>query len=168
MFIFILFNLLLAFLLKIESAYYSLFSSDFSLYIGVGLMLVTLIDTANKFKIIPFRLRYDLFAVGALLVWLWYWPEFFRKGSPIFYYFPLFFSLITAFCSLMFITKREHIDADMVIFLQWLSDSGRFNPVVIMVGVMIGLAVPQHFLLFPIFIILLVTRFALACSLENE
>jgi hypothetical protein len=168
MFVFIILNLCIVFLLKIESPLNTLFLSDYSLYSGLVLLLVTFFDAALGFKKIPFKLRYDLFALGALLVWLWYWPPFFRVGSPVFYYFSLYFAFITAFCSLIFFTKREQIDPEVVIFLHWLSDSGRFNPIVIMIGVVIGLAVPQHFILFPVFITLLVTRFALACSLANE
>ncbi len=167
MFVFIVFNLVVAFLLKIESPLNTLFLSNYSLYTGVFLLLITFLDTWPRFNKIPFKLRYDLFALGAILVWLCYWPPFFRLGSPLFYYFSLYFAFITAFCSLFFFTKREHIEPDVVIFLHWLSDSGRFNPIVIMIGVAIGLAVPQHFMLFPVFITLLVTRFALACSLEK-
>lgn len=168
MFVFIVFNLCIAYLQKVESPLTNVFLSEYLFYIGVFFLLITLVDTHRGLNKIPFKLRYDLFALGALLVWLWYWPSFFRAQSPIFYYLSLYFSFITAFCSLVFVTKREQIDPDMVIFLHWLSDSGRFNPVVIMIGVIIALALPQHFMLFPVFITLLVTRFALACSLVNE
>ncbi len=168
MFVFIIFNLSIAYLLKTESSLRELFLSDYSFYAGVVFLLFTLVDTGGRFKKIPFKLRYDLFALGAILVWHWYWPSFFRQASPIFYYFSLYFAFITAFCSLIFFTKREQIDPDMVIFLHWLSDSGRFNPVVIMISVIVGLALPQHFMLFPVCITLLVVRFALACSLASE
>jgi len=121
-----------------------------------------------KYIKLSYKVRYDMFAVGALLVWFSYWPPFFRVESPIFYLYPLYFSLITALFSLIFITKRDQIDADALLWLQWLSDSGRFNPVVIMLGVIISLALPQQFMLFPLAISLLVLRFSLACCLNNE
>ena len=130
--------------------------------------MVNLIASWFKFDKIPFKLRYDLFGVGALLVWFSYWPPFFRFGSPLFQYFAMYFAFITALFSVVFITKRENMDPDAVALLQWLSDSGRFNPVVIMIAVMISLALPQHFLLFPVTVTILVMRFALASCLNNE
>ncbi len=168
MLIFISLNLTVTFIFKLDSSIGLLFRSEFALYFGIGLLLLNFIATAIKFKRIPYKLRYDLFAVGAFLVWFSYWPSFFRMGAPIFDVFPLYFAFISALFSLLFITKRENMDPDAVIFMQWLSDSGRFNPLVIMLGVMVSLAFPQHFLLFPIMITLWVTRFALACSLNNE
>ena len=86
----------------------------------------------------------------------------------MFQYFPMYFSFITAFFSVVFITKRENMAPDAVTLLQWLSDSGRFNPIVIMIAVMISLVLPQYFLLFPVTVTILVMRFALACCLNNE
>ena len=168
MFIFIFLNLYIGFLLQEESFFYNLLSSDFSLYTGIGLLVVNFIASWFKFSKIPFKLRYDLFAVGSLLIWFSYWPPFFRFGSPMFQYFPMYFAFITALFSVVFITKRENMDSDAVTMLQWLSDSGRFNPIFIMIAVMVSLALPQQFLLFPVTITLLVMRFALACCLNNE
>ena len=168
MFAFILLNLCIGFFLKDGSLLHNLFLSDATLYSGIILLVASLIATWFKYRKISFKLRYDLFAVGALLVWIAYWPPFFRFGSPMFHYFPLYFAFITALSSILFITKRENMDPDAVKLLQWLSDSGRFNPVIIMIAVIISLALPQHFLLFPVTITILVMRFALACCLNNE
>ena len=168
MFVFILLNLCLGFFLNKGSLFYTLLISDISLYAGIFLLLSNVLATWFKYRKISFKLRYDLFAVGALLVWISSWPPFFRFGSPVFQYFPLYFAFITALFSIIFITKGENMDPDAVKLLQWLSDSGRFNPVIIMIAVMISLALPQHFLLFPVTITLLVMRFALASCLNNE
>ncbi len=158
----------MAFVLKDEGIIRSLFLSDYSLYLGVGLLTINFIASVKKIKKFSYLIRYDLFAVGALLVWFAYWPDFFRDGSPVFYLYPIYFAFITALFSLAFIRKREHIDPDALNWLQWLSDSGRFNPAIIMVCVGISLYFPQHFMLFPLTISLLVMRFALACCLDNE
>ncbi len=168
MYFFILVNLSLGFLLQTETPIHTFLLSDISLYIGCFLMLINSTATGFKFKKIHYRLRYDLFAVGSLLVWFAYWPPFFRFGSPMFDYFPLYFALITAFFSLVFITKPENMDPDATIFLQWLSDSGRFNPLFIMIAVMVGLAMPGHFLLYPAAMTILVMRFTLASCMDNE
>ena len=158
----------MAFVLKDGGALRNIFLSDYSFYAGAGLLLATLVAASIKYKKIAYKIRYDLFAVGALLVWFSYWPAFFREGSPIFYLYPLYFALITALFSLVFIKDREQIDPDALDWLQWLSDSGRFNPVIVMLCVSISLCLPQQFMLFPLAISLLAMRFALACCLDNE
>jgi len=168
MYLFILLNLSMAFFLKDDNIFRTVFLSDYALYLGGGLLTLTFVASWIKFNKISYLIRYDLFAVGALLVWFSYWPPFFRVGSPLFYLYPSYFSLITALFSLAFIKKREHIDTDALDWLQWLSDSGRFNPLIIKACVAISLFLPEQFMLFPLTISLLVMRFALACCLDNE
>jgi hypothetical protein len=158
----------MGFFLKDENLFKSLLMSDYSLYIGIFLIVGNFIASCLKLKKISFKFRYDLFAMGSLLVWYSYWPPFFRFGSPMFEYYPLYFAFITALFSLLFIKKLENMDPDAVTFLLWLSDSGRFNPIIIMVAVIISLGIPEHFLLYPVTVTLLVIRFALACCLDNE
>jgi len=168
MYVFILLNLCIALFLKDINALRMFFLSDYALYIGGSMMIINFITTLTPIKKIAYKVRYDLFAVGALLVWIAYWPPFFREGSPIFYLYPLYFALITALFSLVFINKRERIDADALEWLEWLSDSGRFNPLIIMFSVSVSLFLPNQFILFPLTISLLVMRYTLACCLDNE
>lgn len=168
MFVFIFINLYLGFVLQAKTPVHAFLLSDFSLALGCLLLLLALIATGFKLKKIAYKIRYDCFAVGAVLVWFAYWPPHFRQDTLVFDYFPLYFAFITAFSSLVFITKRENIDPNTLSFLQHLSDSGRFNPIIIMLVVIAGLALPRHFLLLPSAITILVTRFALASCLDNE
>lgn len=167
MFIFVLINLTVFFLLKTEWGSLELFQSNLFFLSGVFLLVVSFIASAIKFNKIPFKWHYDLFATGSFLVWLSYWPPFFRIDSPLFSSYLLYFSLIVAFFSLTFMTKKQEMEQEVVQYLSWLSDSGRFNPLIIMVGVMASLAFPQHFLLYPITITLLATRFSLECCLKG-
>ena len=158
----------MAFVLREETVFRTVFLSDYAFYTGSFLLVFNFVITSFNYKKIAYKLRYDLFAVGALLVWFSYWPGFFRVGSPLFFIYPLYFALVTALFSLLFVHERERIDPDALHWLQWLSDSGRFNPALIMLGVMVSLALPQQFMLFALAISLLVMRFALACCLNNE
>ncbi len=168
MYLFILLNLCIVFFLNDDSTFRTMFLSDYFIYIGAILLLCGFVMAWVKFKKINYRIRYDLFAVGALLVWFSYWPDFFREGSPLFYLYPTYFAFITALFSLVFITKRERIDPDALDWLEWLSDTGRFNPLIIMACVIISLFLPQQFILFPLTMSLLIMRFTLACCLGNE
>lgn len=163
---FILLNLALSYLTGSEHWLVVYLVTDVVLIVGlVGMACAALMAWL---EVLPCMIRYDLFACGSLLVWLPYWYPDFRDGSPVFVYFPLFFALVTALISLSFIISRDRIDQATVELLQWLSDSGRFNPLLIAVFVLAGLYFKQHFLLYPVAMVLLIMRYALACSLEEK
>ncbi len=168
MYFFILINLVIAFLVYEGSQVSTVFLSDPLFYIGAFFLLGSFVLTVLKNSLLSFRLRYDLFAIGAVLVWYVYWPPFFVHDTPVFHYYPLYFVFITTVFSMFFVTRPELIDSETLSWLQWLSDSGRFNPVFIMLLVMLSLLFPEHFLLFPISISLWVMRYVLACCLGNE
>ncbi len=162
MYIFLLMNLFLGFYFKSNSFAISLFQSDYFLYITVPLLTVNFVVMWVQSKKIPINLQYDLFAVGSILIWLSYWPPFFREESPLFYVFSLYFSFITAFFSLLFKTQKENMSIDEIKNLQMLSNFKISSPFFIMAAVLISLAFPEHFLLFPLTITLLIIRFSLA------
>ncbi len=165
MYFFILLNLTLGYLVGSESSLLRFFLSDALVYVGASCIFAALIPA--WFGKLSAAVWYDLFACGTLLVWLPYWYPDFRDGSPVFFYFPLFFALISALFSLVFIKKREQIDAQTLEFMQWLSDSGRFNPWLIAGFVLAGLYFKEHFLLYPVAMTLLVMRYALARCLQE-
>lgn len=163
MYFFILLNLALGYLVGTQLPMLQYFLSDAAIYIGIACVVVALV-------IAPLRKSaawYDVFACGTLLIWLPYWYPDFRDGSPVFFYFPLFFALVSACFSLVFIKPRSEIDEQTLVFLQWLSDSGRFHPGVIVVFVLAALFFKQHFLLYPVSMTLLVMRYALARCLQE-
>jgi hypothetical protein len=168
MYLFSVLNLALCVFLEDSHRFQAVLGSEWFRYAGLALMVSNFVASFFKPKKWPYGLRYDLFAVGALLVWAQYWPPFFRFGTPMFFVFPIYFLVMSVFVSSVFIVSRERIPEDTLKMMQWLSDSGRFNPHWIMAGVMLSLYFPQHFLLFPSTITLLLFRFALACCLDNE
>ncbi|MCK5831533.1 MAG: hypothetical protein KAH20_14655 [Methylococcales bacterium] len=168
MFIFILVNLLLGLLLKSDTSDIFLLLSNYFQYTGSVLLLITFIATGIKTKQISFTFRYDLFAVGSILIWFSYWPPFFREGSPMFYILPLYFAFLTAFFTLVGINSKNGAQQDEINQLYRLPNFVISSPLIIMTCVIISLTLPQHFMLFPIAITLLVARYSLACYLDNE
>lgn len=168
MYIFILLNMFLVFFLNSDSSVQLLFQSEYSLYVGVFLLVLNFVSIGTQTKKIPFSLSYDLFAVGSVLVWCSYWPPFFREESPLFYVFSLYFAFITAFFSLLFKTQKESMGIDDIKNLQMLSNYRLTNPLVFLTAVIISLAFPGHFLLFPVAITLLIIRFSLTYCLYDK
>jgi hypothetical protein len=166
MFLFILLSLVFSFLAENDLSRLALLVNDEVMMGGVVLVVMAgLLAALNRLSC---HVRYDLFASGTLLIWLPYWFLDFREGSPVFFFLPLYFALLSAFCWLVFVKKREDIDQQTLEFMQWLSDSGRFNPFIIAVVVLVGLYFKQHFLLYPSAITIWVLRYALASSIEDS
>jgi len=167
MFIFILVNLFLGLLLKNDSSSNFLLLSDYFQYAGAILLIVNFIAAVIKTKKIPFGFHYDLFAVGSILIWFSYWPPYFREGSPLFYVLPLYFAFIAAFFTLTFTNRKNGLEPDEINKLQMFPNFVITSPLTIMTCVIVSLALPQHFMLFPIAITLLIAHFSLACYLRN-
>ncbi len=168
MYIFIAHSLILGLLVEQESTLYLILRSEWLCYLGGFIMLISFLANLFKFKRFSFHLYYDLYATGALFVWYAYWPSFFTYSTPIFKVLPLYFTVLTALSSLFFIKSRNQIDPDALVWLQWLSDSGRFHPLWIMLGLAASLFMTQHFLIFPVMLTLFIIRFALACCLDKN
>lgn len=168
MFIFILVNVCLGLLLKNDSSSTTLFSSSYFHYAGAFLVIINFIATWIKTKKIPFTLRYDLFAVGSIIICFSYWPPFFREGSPLFYALPFYFSFIAAFFTLITGNKENSLVQDEANQMHRLPNFVFSSPIIIKICVMVSLALPQHFMLFPIAMTLLVARFSLASYLRSS
>ncbi len=165
MYLFILLSLLLSFSVAAEIHQVFILYSEYLMYLGFIFITASMVMYA--FHAFPCRIHYDGFATGSLMVWFPYWYPDFIEGSPVFIYFPLYYAFVTAVTSLIFIINKENVEAETLTLMQWLSDSGRFHPVMIALFVLAGVYFKQHFLLYPVAITLLVSRYALARTLQE-
>lgn len=165
MVVFIIMNLAIGYVVNTEVNLSAVLAFDFPIYVGAVCMGIAVL--LAWFKKVSCHVWYDLFASGSLLVWLPYWYPDFREGSPVFFFIPLYFALVCAFFFLAFVRKRDQIDEDTINFLQWLSDSGRFNPYIIAAFVAAGLFLKDHFLVYPVAVTMFAMRYALASSLQE-
>ena len=114
-------------------------------------------------------LSYDLFSSGTLMAWLPLWKPLFVKDAPIFFFFPVYFAVITAIATLFFMSQRNKIDQVNLKLMQAIVDSGAADPWMVMIVVLITLYFNNHFLQYPIMMTLLTTRFTLSgCLLQNS
>ena len=133
-----------------------------SLFVGIISFFCIMI------KKLSFINWYDVFSSSVLLVWIAYWKPFFKDDSPIFFYYPLYFAIMTAFISLFFIGQRDKIDKQSFYFMHSLSKKKLIHPSVLMFFVLISLDLQQQFMLYPTMMTLLIMRFALAGCIEGR
>ncbi|MEQ1527930.1 MAG: hypothetical protein ABL925_01335, partial [Methylococcales bacterium] len=92
----------------------------------------------------------------------------FTDDSPIFFFFPLYFALLTAFVTLFFSAERQRPDQQTKQQMQLIADKSRLKPWLIMLCVLGSLEVQEHYLLYPVLMTLLILRFALSSCLERR
>ena len=164
--IFIVLSLALCFLVQTASPLQRLMITPIMVYINLAIAIISIFG--SLFKKLSARIWYDIFSSSALLVWFAYWKPLFNDDSPIFFFYPVYFALITAFVSLFFIGQRHKIDDESFRLMLFLSKKGITQPWVLMLCVLGSLELQQHFMLYPIMMTLLIMRFALEGCLEGR
>ncbi len=132
---------------------------------GAGLAGLFLL--AGCFKKLPGGIWHDGFACCGLWVWYGYWEPLFSQGSPQFHLFPLYFAVLCAWMLLAVINKSRYFDAQSRDALRYLQKYlARFDTCLAAGGVLISLALPEHYLLYPIIMTLFIIRGTLERCLE--
>lgn len=163
--LFIALSLALCFIVQTASSLESVLVTPLLIYIGLAVAIISIFG--SLFKKLPTIIWYDIFAGSTLIVWFAYWKPLFKDDSPIFFFYPLYFALMTAFVTLFFIGQRHKIDDESFRFMQFFSKKSILQPWVVMLCVLGSLELQQHFLLYPVMMTLLIMRFALASCLEG-
>jgi hypothetical protein len=164
--LFIVFSLVLCYLVQTASPLQSLLVMPLLIYISLAVAIICIMG--SLFKKIPAINSYDIFAASALIIWFAYWKPLFKDDSPLFFFYPLYFALMTAFVSLFFIGRRDQIDDESFRLMRILSKKSIYQPWVVMVCVLGSLELQQHFMLYPTMMTLLIFRFALTSCLEGR
>jgi hypothetical protein len=164
--LFIFLSLALCFVEQTTALLQNLLISPLFLYAGLTLAIISIAGIA--FKKMPTTLWYDIFASSSLIVWFAYWKPLFNDDAPMFFFYPLYFALITAFVFLIVIGQQQKIDDESFKFMKSLSKKSIIQPWIIMLCVLASLELQQHFLLYPILMTLLIIRFALSSCLEGR
>lgn len=164
--LFIALSLALSFIVQNASSLQSKLETPLLIYISLGLAIISIFG--SMFKILSAIIWYDIFSSSVLLVWFAYWKPIFKDDSPVFFFYPLYFSLFSAFVALFFIGQRHKIDDESFRIMQSYSKRNIIQPWVLMTLVLGSLEFQQHFMLFPVMMTLLILRSALESCLEGR
>jgi hypothetical protein len=164
--VFVVLCLSLALIVQTGGSVQTALVSPIFIYSGLTVAIVTIIG--SFFKFVPEKLSYDLFSSSTLFAWFAYWKPLFVTDSPIFFFFPIYFALITAFAALFFIGQRHKIDRDSLQRMQAIVDSGVVEPWFVMICVLITLYFENRFIQYPVMMTLLTIRYALSGCLKPK
>ncbi|MFI3156202.1 MAG: hypothetical protein QX199_08590 [Methylococcaceae bacterium] len=161
---FILCSFLLAVLVQNQNEFLPLLATPAAL--GVGLTVMALSLLAGYLKKIPTVIWHDGFATGCLLVWYAYWQPQFNDDAPMFFFFPLYFALLTSIVTITLINKSEYFDRESIEHLRYLEKNTRFNTGAMVAFVLISLLITRHYALYPIAMTFFVIRHTMIACLE--
>ncbi|NOT11696.1 MAG: hypothetical protein HOP23_07690 [Methylococcaceae bacterium] len=162
--VFIVLSLCLSYLVETANPFQSLFISPLVVYAGSACAVASM---AGIFvKRFQENLWYDIFFSSTLLTWFAAWKPLFSEDSPMFFFFPLYFALATAFVWLIVIGGRQQIDRQTYDYMRAFVEKSGIEPWMLMVLVMGSLELHQHFMLFPVLMTLLLIRFTLSGCIQ--
>jgi hypothetical protein len=164
--VFVALCLILAVIVQTKSPLQGVLVSPVFMYVGLTIAIATIIG--SFFKKLPENISYDVFASSILFAWFAYWKPLFVSDSPIFFFFPIYFTLIIAFATLFFIEQRHKIDRDSLQRMQAIADSGVVDPWLVMIFVTVTLYFENRFIQYPTMMTLLTMRYALSGCLKPK
>ncbi|CAG1022129.1 hypothetical protein DOJK_01462 [Patescibacteria group bacterium] len=148
----------------VEFADTSFLVNDIVLYGSLISALAAIISAF--FKKFSDTVSYDWFSVSTLFVWFAYWKPLFEKDSPMFFFYPLYFSMMSALIIFLLNNQVQRIDKPTKEYMQrW--EKERAIPAWALMSCVLGsLAALQHYQAYPVLMTLLVLRFAFSMCLE--
>ncbi|MDO9142446.1 MAG: hypothetical protein Q7U38_19170, partial [Methylobacter sp.] len=83
-----------------------------------------------------------------------------------FFFFPLYYAMLTSIVTLTLINKSEYFDQESVMHLRYLEKNIRFNIFTVVALVLLSLLITRHYALYPIAMTLFIVRHTLTVCLE--
>jgi hypothetical protein len=161
---FILCSVLLAALVQKQSELLQLLATPVALYISLAVMAISLL--AGYLKKVSTVIWHDGFATSCLLVWYAYWAPQFDDDAPMFFFFPIYYAMLTSIVTLTLINRSEDFDQESIRHLRYLEKNNRFSISMIVACVLVSLLITRHYALYPIAMTFFITRHTMIACLE--
>ena len=165
MIVFILSCLVLAALVQSHNQFLPLLATPEALGVGLALLVVSLL--LGYLKKLPSLYWHDGFATAALIVWYAYWKPEFNDDAPMFFFFPVYFALLSGLVTLSLINKSQYFDVESVQNLRYLDKMLRIDMSGAVIFVLIGLGITRHYALYPMAMTFFITRHSIRVCLDN-
>jgi len=144
----------------------TLFVAPVFFYAGFVVSVIGMLGVV--FKKGPIKIYYDVFAAGSLFAWYAHWQPLFNDGSPVLFFFPLYFVFLATFIELGMLRQRHRVDEITFQQMQAFAKNSRVQPWIVMLGVLVSLNLDEHYMLYPVMMTILMMRFALFRYLEQR
>ncbi len=166
MHVFILCSLLLTTLVQNHNPYLP-WLNDEPVWLSAG-GLAALFILLGWLKKLPAMIWQDGFACSGLLAWYAYWKPLFSPDSPLFYAFPIYFSLLAIWMLTAFINKGSRFDDESRALMRILEKHlAGFDSCLMAAIALICIALPDHYLSYPLAMTFFILRATFQRCIEN-
>lgn len=114
-----------------------------------------------------YRLAYDLFLFGCLLVWFPYWREIYRVDAPVFVFYPLYFVVLIVVLTQTLVYRFADLDALQYRMLKVITGFRLMHPLLLGGLVLAGIYLRDYFIFFPMVVSFLVIRGGFSVVLDE-
>jgi len=165
MIIFILSDLLLAFLVETKSEFLELLNTPIAQGMALTAMVISLL--LGYLKKVPTMIWHDGFASATLIVWYAFWKPLFLDEPLMFLIYPLYFAVLSAILTMALINKSPYFDQQSIEHLRYLEKIMRLDINTAIGFVLISLIVSWHYALFAVAMTFFIVRHAIAICMET-
>ena len=135
--------------------------------LGTGLVIMFGSLIAGYYKKVSSLSWHDGFATGGLLVWYAYWQPQFSPEAPMFFWYPVYFALLTSILTLSLINKAAYFDVESVLYLRQLEKLSRFSMAWLIALVFAGLLITRHYALYAMAMTFFIVRHTMLICMEK-
>lgn len=148
-----------------QQEYLALLATPAGLGTGIVLMIGSLLAASvKKIRAISWH---DGFATSSLLVWYAYWQPQFDADAPMFFWYPVYFALLTSILTMSLINKAEYFDVESVQYLRQLEKLSRFSLGWLIGLVLAGILITRHYALYAMAMTFFIVRHTMIVCLEK-
>lgn len=148
-----------------QQEYLDLLATPAGLATGIVLMIGSL--AAASFKKVSSLSWHDGFATSSLLIWYAYWQTQFDPSAPMFFWYPVYFALLTAVLTMSLINKAHYFDVESVLYLRQLEKLSRFSLGWLIGLVLAGILITRHYALYAMAMTFFIVRHTMVVCLEK-
>ena len=148
-----------------QSEFLTLLATPAGLGTGLIIMLGSLV--LGYLKKISTLSWHDGFVTGGLLVWYAYWQPQFNPDAPMFFWYPVYFALLTSILGLSLINKAAYFDVESVLYLRQLEKLSRFSMGWLIALVCAGILITRHYALYAMAMTFFIVRHTMLICLEK-
>lgn len=108
-----------------------------------------------------YRLAYDFFLVGAVVVWWVYWHEVYQPGAPLFKFYPAYFAILSLLLTGWVINPRRRFANDQIQLMRLIGEYFLFRPELLVALTLVSLYLPEQYVLYPVMVSFVYIRYAI-------
>ena len=132
----------------------------------IGLLFICLSGAIYFVGHSKYRLAYDFFLVGTLIVWWIHWREVYQANAPLFKFYPVYFSILSVLLTSSVINQKHCLDDDQIELIRLIYARFLFRPELLVGLTLMSLYLRQQYVLYPVMVSFVYVRYVFTECLE--